>query len=40
MSDSSDLVRMIVEKVSRIFKEADAPEDDQANNITEVKEVI
>ena len=40
MSDSSDLVRMIVEKVSRIFKEADAPEDDQVNNITEVKEVI
>ena len=40
LQHNSDLIEAIVEKVSRIFTEADAPEDDQVNNVTEVKKVI
>jgi len=40
LQHNSDLIEAIVEKVSRLFTEMDAPEDDQVNNITEVKKVI
>ena len=40
LQHNSDLIEAIVEKVSKIFTEMDAPEDDQVNNITEVKKVI
>ena len=40
LQHNSVLIEAIVEKVSKIFTEMDAPEDDQVNNITEVKEVI
>ena len=42
--NSDDLAQMILEKVSRVFTEADAPEDeptaDQINNATHVEKVI
>ena len=40
LQHNGDLIEAIVEKVHDLFKEADAPEDDQVNNVTEVKEVI
>jgi len=40
LQHNSDLIEAIVEKVSKIFTEMEAPEDDQVNNITEVKKVI
>ena len=39
-TNTTDLVEMIVEKVSRLFKEADAPEDDQANTHTVAEKII
>ena len=40
--NSDDLVRMVVEKVCNLFKEADCPEDDdsQVNNATHVEKII
>ena len=44
LQHNSDLIEAIVEKVSRIFTEADCPEDeptaDQINNATHVEKVI
>ena len=40
LQHNGDLIEAIVEKVHDLFKEADAPEDNQVNNVTEVKEVI
>ena len=44
LSDSRDLVESISDKVCRLFKEADAPEDeptaDQINNATHVEKII
>ena len=40
LQHNSDLIEAIVEKVSKIFTEMYAPEDDQVNNVTEVKKVI
>jgi len=40
LQHNNDLIEAIVEKVSKIFTEMEAPEDDQVNNITEVKKVI
>ena len=44
LSDSRDLVEAISEKVCRLFKEADVPEDeptaDQINNATHVEKII
>ena len=40
--NSDDLVRMVVEKVCKLFVEAECPEDDnsQVNNVTHVEKVI
>ena len=40
LQHNSDLIEAIVEKVSKIFTEMNAPEDDQVNTVTEVKEII
>ena len=44
MNDTHSLVEAIIEKVSRVFTEADCPEDeptaDQINNTTHVEKVI
>ena len=40
LQHNSYLVEAIVEKVSKIFTEMNAPEDDQVNTVTEVKEII
>ena len=40
LQHSGDLVEMIVEKVSRLFKEADAPEDDQVDTHTVAEKII
>ena len=40
MSDSRSLVDMIVEKVSKLFTEAECPEDDQVNTQTVVEKII
>ena len=38
--NSNDLVEMIAEKVHNLFKEADAPEDDQLNTQTVAEKII
>ena len=38
--NSDDLVRMVVEKVSEVFTEAECPEDDQVNTQTVVEKII
>ena len=40
LRNSYELGEMIMDKISEIFTEMDAPEDDQVNNVTEVKKVI
>tara|TARA_R100001480_G_scaffold12740_1_gene21500 strand:+ start:116 stop:511 length:396 start_codon:yes stop_codon:yes gene_type:complete len=40
LQHSGDLVEAIVEKVCRLFKEADAPEDDQVNTHTVAEKII
>ena len=40
LNNSNELGEMIMDRISEIFTEMDAPEDDQVNNITEVKKVI
>ncbi len=40
LQHSGDLVEAIVEKVSKLFKEADAPEDDQVNTHTVAEKII
>ena len=40
LTDTYELTEMIVKKVHALFVEANCPEDDQVNNITEVKKVI
>ena len=38
--NSDDLVRMVVEKVSEVFTEAECPEDDQVNTQTVAEKII
>ena len=40
LRNTNELGEMIMDKISEIFTEMDAPEDDQVNNVTEVKKVI
>ena len=40
LRNSYELGEMIMDKISEIFTEMDAPEDDQVNNVAEVKKVI
>jgi hypothetical protein len=40
LSSTYELIEMITDKVHALFVEADCPEDDQVNNVTEVKKVI
>ena len=40
INNSNELGEMIMDRISEIFTEMDAPEDDQVNNVTEVKKVI
>ena len=39
INNSNELGEMIMDRISEIFTEMDAPEDDQVNNVTEVKKV-
>jgi len=40
LQHNSELIEAVVEKVSRLFKELDCPEDDQANTQTVAEKII